>query len=220
MSPTPDTKAAAAKTKEIEAQPDERAAFDSEESNVTPEEQHQYDTVVYKAMEMLYSDERMPALLEKLKAGAKNISKEIGHTAAMVLTSLEQTVAQNDQEIPEEILFNAGGEIVSQIVDIAVAAKIVSPEQEQDVAEAAFYEGLRIYGQNMGRDGKITDERALAAKEQMRQAGIEQDSSGVPGHGPEAAPAPEQSAAASAAPGAPPAPPVPGIVNQVAGAQQ
>ena len=229
MSPTTDTKAVSAMQKEIEAQPDERAAFDVEESNVTPEEQHQYDTVVCKAMEILYDDNRIQMVLEKLKGGAQNISKEIGHTAAMVLTSLEQTVAQDDQEISEEILFNAGGEIVSQLVDIAVAAGIVSKEQEQDVAEAAFYEGLRLYGQNMGRDGRLGDDKAAAAREQMRQAGIEQDATqatGIRQGGPDARPggttAPpvaEQTAPAGPQAGPPPgAAPGPGIVNQAMGA--
>jgi hypothetical protein len=219
MSPTPAQPGAATTAKDIEALPDQRAAFDGEEPNVTPEEQHQYDTVVYKAMEMLYSDDNIPIIMEKLKGGAKNISAEIGHSAAMVLTSIEQTVAQNDQQIPEDNLFNAGQEIVSQIVDIAVAAKVVSEEQSQDVAEAAFYEGLRIYGQNMGRDGKLGEDKSAEARDLMRQAGIEQDPTKIPGKQPAAGGEPQQ--------GQPPGPPGPpqaqpatppvGIINQAAG---
>jgi antitoxin component of RelBE/YafQ-DinJ toxin-antitoxin module len=224
----PENKNVAAQAKQIESSPDERAAFDGEEPNVTPEEQQQYDTIVYKAMEMLYSDDRIVPMLEKLKAGANNISKEIGHTAAMVMTSLVQTVAQSDQEIPEEILYNAGQEVVSQIVDIATAAGIVSEEQSQDVAEAALYEGLRIWGQNMGRDGQITDARAIEAKQSLTQAGIEQDISKIPGRGqaeqpPPAGPSgqpPTQPGPPQAGPPQARPPQMGGIVNQAAGAQQ
>lgn len=206
--------------KEIESLDDPRAAFDGEEPNVTPEEQQLYDAVVYKAMQFMYAEDMIVPLLEKLKGGAQNISKEIGHTAAMIMTSIVQTFDDDGQEIEGEILFNAGGEVVSQLVDIAVAGKIVAPEQEQDVAEAALYEGLRIWGQNMGRDGKITDEMAMDAKEQLRRADIQQGA--LPGReygAPEAQPA--AGAALEKAAGPQPAPtPMPqqGIVNQAAGA--
>lgn len=192
--------------------------MDEEESNVTPEEQKQYDTVVGKAMELLYDEERLGYLVDKLKGGAKNISKEIGHSAAMTLSTIDQTVKEQGQQIPEEILFNAGEEIVSQIVDIAVAAGIVSPEQEQDVAEAALYEGLRVWGQNMGRDGKITPERSSEAQEALSMAQIQQDATKASalkqGPGAQEQTPPGQAAQQSGPPAPQAAPAQGGIINQ------
>jgi len=192
---------------------DGRTEADDEEPNVTPEEQKQYDTVVGKAMELLYADERLPVLVKKLRDGADNISAEIGHSAAMTLTTIARTVENQGQEIPEEILYSAGQEIVSQVTDIAEAAGIISPEQSQAVAEAALYEGLRLWGEMMTRDGKLTDERQMEAQDALKQAGIEQK-----------APAGKQPPAGA---GQPPQagprqpqqpPPAGGIVNQAAGA--
>lgn len=192
---------------------DEREQFEEEEANVTPEEQEQYDTVVGKAMELLYDEDRIKLLVDKLKAGAQNISKEIGHSAAMTLSTIDQTVIEQGQEIPEDILFNAGAEIVSQIVDIAVAAGIVSEEQQQDVAEAALYEGLRIWGQQMGNAGKFTPERTAQAQESLRIAQIEQDPTKVAGRAQEQAATPQ--AAPKSGPPAPQAAPARGgIINQ------
>jgi hypothetical protein len=188
-----------------------------EEPNVSPEEQKMYDSVVTMGMELLYAEDRMPSLVEKLKAGSDNISGEIGHSAAMTLTTINRTVDKQDRQIPEEVLYAAGQEIVSQLVDIAVAAGLVKQEDENKVAEAALYEGLRVWGQNMGRDGQINDDTQRAAQEQMKAAGIEQDTSKIRGR--ENVETQGQPAPQTAAPAAPPGAPGPGLVNQAMGMQ-
>lgn len=199
-------------------------AMEEEQPNVTPQEQKQYDTVVTKAMELLYADDRLPTLLDKLQKNTDNITSEIGHSAAMTLMTISKTVENQGQEIPEEILFSAGAEIVSQVTDIAVAAKLVPEEGSEKIAEAALYEGLRVWGQQMGQSGKINDERQLEAKSLLDQAGIQQDLSRIPGHGQQQQPAGPQAGAPQGAPQAAPqaapmgAPMGGGIVNQAMGA--
>lgn len=184
--------------------------------NVSPEEQKMYDTVVVMAMDLLYKEERLPSLVEKLRGGSDNISAEIGHSAAMTLTTINRTVEKQDREIPEEVLYAAGQEVVSQLVDIAIAAGLVKQEDEDKVAEASLYEGLRVWGQNMGRDGQIDDARQKAAQEQLQAAGIEQDTSKIRGR--ERVETQGQPAPQTATPAAPPGAPGPGIVNQAMGA--
>ena len=69
------------------------AELEEEPPNVTPQEQKQYDVVVSKAMELIYAEDRLPTLVEKLRANSDNISGEIGHSAAMTPTRTMPTRA-------------------------------------------------------------------------------------------------------------------------------
>jgi len=200
--------------------------LDEEPANVTPEEQKMYDTVVVKAMQLLYDPQRLPVILDKLKANTDNISGEIGHSAAMTMMTIYRTVQNSDQEIPEDVLYAAGQEIVSQIVDIAEAAGLVHENGAEKVAEAALYEGLRIWGQSMGQHGDITDAKQQEAAGLLHQAGIQQDTAGPHAaaglsQGDQSQGQPPQDPNAAPPQGAqPPGPPQQGIVNQAMGAQQ
>ena len=208
-------------TKDSESAGSSNSILDGEPPNVTPEEQKQYDTVVGKALELLYADDRLPTLVDKLKNGTDNISGAIGHTAAMTLLTISRTVESQGQQIPEDVLYAAGQEIVGQITDIAVAAKLVDPSGKEKVAEAALYEGLRVWGQQMGANGQIDGNKQQEAAGLLQQAGIPQDTSKLPGHGPAAAPgAPGQPVADAAQAAQQSGPPQPGIVNQAMGAPQ
>lgn len=195
--------------------------INDEPPNVSPEEQKQYDTVVVKAMELLYAKDRLPVLVDKLKQGTDNISGAIGHSAAMTMLTIARTVQSQGQEIPEDVLYAAGQEIVGQVTDIAEAAGLVKSEVKQKVAEAALFEGLRVWGQQMGSTGQIDGNKQQEAAGLLQQAGIQQDTSNLPGHGPAAAPGVPGQPVADAAQGAqPPGPPQQGIVNQAMGAPQ
>jgi hypothetical protein len=208
-------------TKDSES-PDSKGQLnlDEEPANVSPDEQKMYDTVVVKAMQLLYDPKRMPVLVDKLKANTDNISGEIGHSAAMTMLTIYRTVQNNDQEIPEDVLYAAGQEIVSQITDIAEAAGLVDPKGSEKVAEAALYEGLRIWGQSMGQHGEITGDKQTEAASLLSQAGIEQDTSNLPGHGPAQPDQSQQDPNAAQPPQGAAPPPGPGIVNQAMGAPQ
>jgi hypothetical protein len=187
--------------------PDEM--LDTEEPNVTPEEQKQYDAMVLLSMELLYKEDRLPVLVERLKAGADNISNAIGHVSAMTMLTVFRSAEQSGQTIADEILMNAAGEIVSQVTDIAEAAGIIKPEHAQAIAEAALYEHMREWGETWNREGRFTDEKKLEAQDELKAAGItyarpaEQEAELQQKAAPEQ-PAPEQ------------APPAGGIVNQIA----
>jgi len=171
--------------------------------NVSPEEQKIYDTVMAMALNMMYGKGATDTIMQKLGAGKDNIAGTIGHTAAMIMRSVTATAEKKGKTIPDDVIFAAGQEVVSDLVQLAVNGRLMKAEAFDSVAEAAFTEGLRIWGKQMQDSGKLTPEIQQQAQADLKEAGIQwQDPKG------QQAPA-----------GQPPAPPPAGVVNEAMGAQ-
>jgi len=180
-----------------------------EEPNVSPEEQAQYDTTMTMLLHAIYGKEAFPQILAKLGSGRDNPAHIIGHTAAMLIRSVSGGVKEQGKQIPDDILFAVGQEVVSELIEIAIGSDIIKKEEAQKVGEAAFYEGLKTYGQAMQDAGEITPEMTQQAAQDLQEHGVP--------------PPPNQQSAAPPTsnqppPGPPPGQPQPGLVNQ-AGAQ-
>ncbi len=178
-----------------------------EQPNVSPEEQKQYDVVVTAAMKVMYDKGRLQTIVQKLDQGKDNLSQAIGHTAAMILMSVRSSVQQQGRAIPDDIVYAVGQDIVGQLCDIAVAAKIITQDKVETVANAALFEGVRAWGQAMTKNGDVTPDVKAASQKDMQEVQQQTGKSAQP------VAAPEQSAAPT------PPPQQGGIVNAAAGAQ-
>ncbi len=148
-----------------------QSGVDSEQPNVSPDEQKIYDTVVTGALNFLYSDAGFPSTIQKLGSFKDRPAFGIGHTAAMVLMSVKKSATQGGKTIPDDILFAAGQEVVGDLVEIARGIGIITAEQSQTIGEEAFYEGMKVWGQNMQDKGEITPEMQQQAKADLEASG-------------------------------------------------
>lgn len=135
-----------------------------EAANVTPQEQALYDFVMVQAHENLYSEQGVKSLMEKFSSMKDRIPFAVGHTAAMLMRSVGGGLEQNGIPVDQNVLFHAGTELVADIVEIAVAAKIIPEEQAAEVGQQAIFEGLKAYGEQEMRSGKLTPEKQQAAR--------------------------------------------------------
>lgn len=144
-----------------------------DESNVTPQEQRQYDLVMQQARGILFGkgddDSGFRIVLDKLGQGRKQIGETIGHTAAMVLLSVQKGIAKKGRQVPPEILFHAGDEVIDDLIEIAEAAKLMDAKDTERVKKEAMFEALRIAGQTEIDEGRVTPEKQAAAKAEMQQ---------------------------------------------------
>jgi hypothetical protein len=197
------------------SRPEDQAQDDqSEIPNVTPAEQQMYDAFVTACLQKIYSNSSFPMVVAKLGAGKDEPAQTIGHTSAMIVRSIRLALEGQDKQVPDDVVFAAGQEVVSQLLDIAVGSNIIKQEDAASIGEKAFYEGLKSYGQAMQNAGEITPQMQDIARQSLTDIG----------HKPPAAPEPQPPAPVgmqqppmgqqSPFPAAPPA----GIVNQ-AGAQ-
>jgi hypothetical protein len=143
----------------------------SEQPNVSPEEQKQYDEVVTAALSLVYDPQGFPTTVKKLVDMGDRPAFAIGHTAAMLLKSVNESVKKSGAEISDDILFAAAQEIVSDLTDIAVGAGVISKEQGDSIGEEAFYEGMKVWGQYMQDSGQITPEKQQEARNALKEAG-------------------------------------------------
>jgi hypothetical protein len=145
---------------------------DGPQPNVTPQEQAMYDLVMTQARGILFgskeSDQSFKIVLEKLAGGRKEIGATIGHTAAMVMLSIKKGVEAKGREIPGDVLFHAGEEVVDDLIEIATAGKLMKESDTDRVKKEAVFEGLRIVGEADIEGGKVTPEKQAAAKAEMQ----------------------------------------------------
>lgn len=162
----------------------------------SPEMQKQYDYVMMTARKVLYGDPKTPnddtrfkMVLERLAQAKDNLSEAIGGITAVVLTNIAGAAKKQGRTIPTPVLFHAGREIIADLIEIAVAAKITTQDQAGPLTQQSVMAALKAY-----------------------KAG---NAAPQPGQAQAAPPAPAQPAAPMAPPAAPPQ--APGIINAARG---
>lgn len=143
---------------------------EEEQSNVTPEEQGAYDTVVKAALSMIYvEDGSFSAIVEKIKGESdKNgLAYGIGHTAAMILRSITEGAKQQGREVPEDVLLPAGQEVVAELVEVAVKAGLAKEADQEKLFSEAVMNGVQEYGKAALSAGEITPEQQAQAKSEF-----------------------------------------------------
>ncbi len=121
-----------------------------EQPNVTPEEQAQYDQFVDNALSAIYDEKSLPQIIENLK-GDGNPVDGLANTAVGVVVRVQDSAEQAGQEIPPDVVFNAGSEILEDLANLAGKAGIheFTPEE----IEGAAFQAMDIYREMKGRDG-------------------------------------------------------------------
>lgn len=141
------------------------APTDQGSSNVSPEEQKQYDIVMTAARGILFGEATFKTVMDKLSGGKDEMGKTIGHTAAMVITSIKGGIEKQGRSVPEDILFHAGEEVVSDLIEMAVAAKLMQESEAEAVTKQALFEGLKVFGEGEIAKGVAPERRASAQQE-------------------------------------------------------
>lgn len=103
------------------------------------EAQKQYDLLTTAALGILYGDMSKDMVLQKLSGGKDNMPETIAHTAQNVLKSVVGGIESKGRQVPEEVQTGARQEIVGELIEIAMAAKLIPDEaQGKEVAKAAL----------------------------------------------------------------------------------
>ena len=101
-------------------QPQQAAAPES--SELTPEQQGQYDKVVMAGMKILFDDEKMSkSIVTRMKSDSKNPAKALAETVSMLVIQLDK---QSGDKIPEEIILPAATELLEQTAELADSLKL------------------------------------------------------------------------------------------------
>ena len=128
------------------------APGDQDESNVTPEEQAEYDQFVTNGMKLMYSEETLPKVLESI-AGDGNPIEGLGTALAMLVMRVEDSAKDSGREISGDVKLNAATELLEQMAELATEAGIhdFSPED----MEVALFHGLDVYRETRAQQGEL-----------------------------------------------------------------
>lgn len=120
-----------------------------EQPNVSPEEQRIYDEFVNNAYSVIYDDKSLPQIIESLK-GDGNPVDGLANTAVAVIVRVQDAV-EAGQEIPSDVVFNAGIEILEDLADLASKAGVHEFTQEE--LEGATFLAMDLYREAKDLDG-------------------------------------------------------------------
>lgn len=150
-----------------EAPEGEEMAEGEEESNVPPEEQQQYDQFVANGMNIIYSDEAMPQLLETLK-GDGNPVEGLANALVAVVSRLDDSAKGAGLDVEGDIKMHGGKELMDQLVELAETAGV--HEYTPDEVESAFFMALDLYRENQMQQGTLPTEELSQDMSELVQA--------------------------------------------------
>ena len=102
-------------------------------------EQKIYDYVVNAGMAMMYNKKMTDKIIGMLQS-AQDLPTTIGRIVNMIGDAIQQKA--KGQQIPEDVLYHAAGELIDLIVELAEKAGI---QVSEDTAEMAFYKTMEIW---------------------------------------------------------------------------
>lgn len=130
------------------------SSADEDETNVTPEEQEQYNQFVTNGMQLMYSEQSMPQLIQTIKSGGTPV-EGIANALATLVMRLEDSSGQQGAEISGDAKFHGASEILGQMAELAEQAGV--PEFSEEDIESALYLALDIYRTTRQKQGKLPE---------------------------------------------------------------
>lgn len=142
--------------------------------NVSPEEQQAYNQFVTNGMKLMYSDQVMPKVLERIKGNGNPIEGLAGATV-MLVSRLDDSAQAQGQAIDADVKFQGASELMEQLAELAQTAGI--HEYAPEEIEAAVYLALDTYRALRQQQGRLDmgaineDMRTLVQADQAGRLG-------------------------------------------------
>lgn len=142
---------------------------EGEQPNVTPEEQAAYDRFVDNGMQVIYSPQTFPKILDRMKQAPEPV-EGLAAVGVMVVTRLKQSAEKAGQQISPDVMYQGGVELLEDLAELAEKAGIHS--FTEDEIEGALYRALDMFREaNADSIDKGAVEQDWAALVQADQSG-------------------------------------------------
>lgn len=158
--------------------PQTQTPINQDDSQVTPEEQKQYDDFVTRA-KLFINDPREPlnskgakqpngkaprdVIIDHLNSiDGASAAQAVGRTAAQVVTLITNNATQQGHPYDPDVVLHGSDEIISDLYQIGVAAGVIKnpppadSDQEAHLLSLAKMYGAQFFGQNMIDSGQNT----------------------------------------------------------------
>lgn len=148
-----------------EPEGDEPPADDMEgeqPSNVSPEEQEQYERFVDNCYSMIYDGKVLPKIIQSLDA-TEDPKMNLANATVIVVKQVAESASKAGTEISGDILMHGGAAVMEDLADLALKVKI--HDYTEGEMEGAAYMAMDMYRQMEEKAGTLDVE---ASKADMR----------------------------------------------------
>lgn len=138
-----------------------------EESNVSPEEQEQYNAFVANGMNLIYEEKGLQNMVKSLD-GDGNPVGGLANTLVNVVSRLEGSAEQSGKPIDDDVLYHGSVELLEQLAEMAEKANV--HEFSEEDLESALYLALDQYREAKQQQGKLPEDGLKSDFQQIMQA--------------------------------------------------
>lgn len=142
----------ASEAPEAEAAPEAPMEDAEEPSNVSPEEQQQYDRFVDNCYSVIYDQKTLPKILKSLDATDDPVMN-LANTVVTVVDFVEKSARGAKMEISGDVLMHGGAEVMGDLADLA--GKVNIHDYSEDEIEAATLRAMDMYREKQRADGTL-----------------------------------------------------------------
>lgn len=146
-----------------------------DETQVTPEEQAEYDEFTTMCLGIVHGLNKVgpnrasaDIVLDYFKPTGVTVPQALGFATAEVCYTVHQKMKRDGVEIGADVIFHAAAEVMSEIYEFAAAAKVIpvaklppagSPQEEQLLGKALMF-AVERFGQRLESTGQLPREEA------------------------------------------------------------
>jgi len=135
------------------------------ETNVSPEEQEQYDQFVTNAMTVMNDKKGLEMILKAIESGESPVNG-LANAVASIVMRVEDSARKSGQKVSGDVLLHGGAEILEQAADIAEQAGGHAFTAEE--LEKATYIAMDLYRE--ARGDKIDQGKAGESAQELKAA--------------------------------------------------
>ena len=141
-------------------------------NQATPEEQEQLDRFVARSYDVIYDDQSIKPIMQKL--GGDDPIAGLAEATVSVVSRVNQAAEKSGNKIELDVMMEAGREVLQELAHLSTSAGIHNFHEDQDGLEGAFFRAIDQYRsemQNAGRLDQATAQQDMQQLEQMSQSG-------------------------------------------------
>lgn len=152
------------------------------EESATPEEQAQYDDLMGTLFGLIHGEKTRSKVLDRLKAGKDNIGQSVGEMSMTLFEGVESNIEKQGGTIPDSVKMEVGEDLVAELVQMAVLAKLVPDEDEAigQTMNAAIDVFASAYGNARREAGKVDPAAMQGELENLKGAAQSRFGGGQP----------------------------------------
>lgn len=137
------------------------------QTNVSPEEQAQYEEFVGNGLNLIYDEKGLQKLVTALESGGSPI-EGLAHTLVGVVSRLEDSAKESGTPINGDVVLHGSVEIMEGLVEMSETAGI--HEYSEEDMESAFFMAADMYRKMKQERGDLPEEQLKADFQTILQA--------------------------------------------------